>query len=117
MPEVMPNESGSRLDLSPSSCCSSIGSRLHLSSPLCALVLDWTENGFVAIIRGSQLWWLYNFSHQGCTRPGEKKGLFPLLNSRSVKNGVSEVTILLVSLHIQNYSHDFMIKKVPKTLK
>ena len=86
MPEVMPNESGSRLDLSPSSCCSSMGSRLHLSSPLCALVLDWTENGFVAIIRG-------------------------------VKNGVSEVTILLVSLHIQNYSHDFMIKKVPKPLK
>ena len=27
--------------------------------------LDW--GGFVAIIKGSQLWRLYNFSHQGCT--------------------------------------------------
>ena len=69
---AMPNESGSRLDLSPSSWCSSTGCRLDLSSPLCALVLDWTENGFVAI-RGSQLWRLYNFSHQGCTHGGEKK--------------------------------------------
>ena len=88
----MPEVSGSRMDLSPSSWCSSMGSRLDLSSPLCALVLDWTENGFVAL-RGSQLWRLYNFSHQGCTHGGEKKkGLFPLLNSRSVKIGVSEVT-------------------------
>ena len=46
---------------------------LHAAVPCDpALVLDWTENGFVAI-RGSQLWGLYNFSHQGCTHGGEKK--------------------------------------------